>query len=781
MSHLFDALQRSEAERSGTPASPLSTITQLLERAERGVTSRHDVAQELERPAAAGSSEREKEYRSHDLPYMPACDARSERVRSIPRRTPTDWQQAVGVLANQWRTVVIFAVIVFAVVTAATLAMRPVYEPEGKLQIDPPGSEIFSLDAAGAGLIDAEYISTEAQKLQTDDLALATIAELHLDRNPEITGKLPIQSLVTYSSDRLTATENAALRGLRSRLSIRRDPSSRLVVVAFSSHDPQLSANVVNTLMKLLVQKNFESRNSAIAESAVWLSRQLDDIREKMERASRALAEFGAKTGIADVDPNTNTYSEKMGDLNRQLVQAAADRIHYESFLAPSRNADSLPQVRSSPVIQALTQKRAEAEAQLAQAGVIYGPNHAEVRKLQNQVDELQKSIRAQQQAIVSELWTNYRAAQLRERSLTGEVRQATTDLTRLTQYEVLKKEAQVDRDLYDALYAKVKEAGISAASKSSNVHIVNQARVLDHPTRPHRSLNMLAGALFGLIGGVGLAFAKDHMQDRIRSADDVRGWVNSPSVAVVPEIRNGTERLGLLGGNRTKLPPLDEVEPLGPDCYVLQRPNSPEAEAVHALQTMLFLSDPKRPPRVLVVTSPLPGEGKTTLSMNLAITMAKHGRTCLVDADMRKPAVGINFRLTPAFGLEHLLNGSATLDQVASLSTAIKDLTIIPAVNPTHSAIQLLSDGRMKTLITRLRDRYDFVVIDTPPILAYADGLAISTHVDGVILVGRAGQTPRGAITRSMELLGTINSAPIVTVVLNGVTERSGYSSSSY
>ena len=280
------------------------------------------------------------------------------------------------------------------------------------------------------------------------------------------------------------------------RLSIRRDPSSRLVVVAFSSHDPQLSANVVNTLMKLLVQRNFESRNSAIAESGVWLSRQLDDIREKMERASRALADFGEKHGIADVDPNTNTYSEKMGDLNKQLVQASADRIQYESFLAPSRDPNTLPQVNGSLVIQALTQKLAEAQAQLSQSLVIYGPNHAEPRKLQRQVDELQNAIKAQKQEIVSELRTNYRAAQAREQALSGEVRRATTDLTTLSQYEVLKKEAQADRDLYDALYAKVKEAGISAASKSSNIHIVNRARVLDHPTRPHRAFNILAGSV---------------------------------------------------------------------------------------------------------------------------------------------------------------------------------------------------------------------------------------------------------------------------------------------
>jgi capsular exopolysaccharide synthesis family protein len=685
------------------------------------------------------------------------------------------------VLSNQWRTVVTFAVVVFAIVTAATVAMRPIYEPEGKLQIDPPGSEVFSLDAAGAGLIDAEYISTEAEKLQTDDLALATIAELHLDRNPEITGKLPSHGLGTANSDPVTARENAALRGLRSHLSVRRDPSSRLVMVAFSSYDPQLSASVVNTLMKLLVQKNFETRNKAIAESAVWLSRQLDDIREKMERAARTLADFGQKTGIADVDPNTNTYSEKMGDLNKQLVQAVADRIQFESFLAPSRNPDSLPQVRSSLVIQQLTQKRAEAEAQLAQASVIYGPNHAEVRKLQNQVDELQNAITGQQKGIVSELWTDYRAAKAREQSLSGQVKHATTDLTTLSQYEVLKKEAQADRDLYDALYAKVKEAGITAASKSSNIHIVNQARVLDHPTRPHRSLNILAGALLGLIGGVGLAFVRDHMQDRIHSPDDVREWANLPSVAVVPAIHNGVERQGLLGGNRWRLVPLDEGESAARECYVLQRPNSPEAEAVHTLRTILFLSDPNHLPRVLVVTSPLPGEGKTTLAINLAITIAKHGRTCLVDADMRKPAVGPSFHLNSRLGLEHLLNRSATIDQVACASSEVENLTIIPAINPTHIAIQRLSDGHMKAVIARLRNRFDFVVIDTPPILPYADGLAISTHVDGVILVGRAGQTPRGAITRSMELLETINSAPILSVVLNGVDERTGYGAYSY
>jgi succinoglycan biosynthesis transport protein ExoP len=694
---------------------------------------------------------------------------------------PSDWQRAVGVISKQWRSAALFAFLIFAVVTAATFAMRPIYEPEGRLQIDPPGSEVFSLDAAGAGLIDAEYISTEAQKLQTDDLALATIQELHLDTNPEITGKLPAHPARDRDSDPFTIRQNAALRGFQLHLSIRRDPSSRLVGVTFASHSPHLSADIVNTLMRLLVKRNFEARNKAIAESSVWLSRQLDDIREKMERATRALADFGAKTGIADVDPNSNTYAEKMGDLNKQFVQAETDRIQFQSFLSPSRDPDSLPQVRNSLVIQALTQRQAEAEAQLAQARVIYGPNHSEVLKLQNQVGGLQDSIRAQRAAIVSELWTNYRAARAREQLLNGEVKAATTDLTTLAQYNVLKKEAQADRDLYDTLYAKIKEAGISAASKSSNIHIVNQARVLDHPTRPHRSLNVMGGALMGLIGGIALAFMKDRIEDRIHTADDVRDWAGLPSIAVVPAIHGGHDGMTILGMNRARLPLHEGSAYVGPDCFLLTRPNSPESEAVHALRAMLFLSQPKHPPKVLLVTSPLAGEGKTTLANNLAIALAKHGRACLVDADMRKPAIGASFNLTSVTGLEHYLEGSATLDQVSFPSQDVKNLTIIPSTMPKDSAIQLLQDGRIKSLIARLRERFDFVVIDTPPILPYADALALSTHVDGVILVGRAGQTPRGAITRSMELLGAINSAPIRTVVLNAVNEHYDYGAYKY
>lgn len=703
---------------------------------------------------------------------------------SSRKRPESDWRRAWAILSKQWRWSALFAITVMGVATGVTLALKPVYEPEGQLQIDPPGSEAFSLNAAGA-VIDSEYISTEAQKLQTDDLALATVRALHLETNPEITGKVPAQYPSDSSAGQLTSRENAALRGFQSRLSIRREPSSRLVGVRFASHDPRLSAEVVNSLMRILVERNFEARTQAIAQSSMWLSRQLDDIRDKMETATRALADFGTKTGIADLDPNSNTYAEKMGDLNKQLVQAEADRIQFESFLAGASNPyDSLPQVRSSPVVQTLQEKLAEAEAQRAQARVLYGPNHLEARRLENQVHELEDQIRAQRAAIVSELSTSYRAARSREALLRGEVKTATTDLTTLARYNVLKKEAQADRDLYDTLYAKIKEAGISAASKSSNIHVVNQARVLDHPTRPNRALNIEAGILLGLIGGAALAFVKDRMQDRIQTTDDVWESTGMPSIAVVPAIHSGHRGMGMLRLNRTKQLTLlsgNGAECLGPDCFLLQRPKAPESEAVHALLAMLFLSQPEHRPKVILMTSSLPGEGKTTLANNLAIALAKRGKTCLVDADLRKPAVGASFNLTPERGLEHYLQASASFEQITYPSPEVRNLTIIPSTMPTDSAVELLTDEPVRLLVKRLRERFEFVVIDTPPLLPYADALALSTVVDGVVLVGRAGRTPRGAITRSMDLLEAVNSAPVLTVVLNAANPRSDYGSYTY
>ena len=693
----------------------------------------------------------------------------------IPSREykQSDWQRALRLVTKHWRVSAGFLVAVLVLVTAVTLAIKPTYESEGRLQIDPPGAEVFSLDAAGRGASDSEYIATETQKLQTDDLALAVIRTLNLDNNPELVGRAGRNQATSSNPEQLTPAQEVALRNFAAALSVRRDPSSRLVSVSFASHDPKLSADVVNLTMKMFVDRSFESRHEAISQSSTWLARELDDIREKMQYSTHNVEEFQKANGIPDLDPASNTYAVETTDLNKQLADAQSQRIQLEAFLRHANDPDSLPQVRNNPVIQALVQKQAEADADLAQAQVIYGANHPTVRKLQNQSNELGRAIKAQLAGVVLELRTNYRATQAREQLLTRAVKGATQSLSTLSQYNALKKQAQADRELYNSLYAKIKEAAISAASKSSNLHVVNQARILDHPTRPHRLLNILAGLLVGLIGGVALAFIREGMEDRIQTVDDVRYWTGLSSVAVVPAMASAADRKLLYPGTQKCFPLLGEVKAKDSDLFLLERPNAPESEAVHALRTTLLLCHKKRALKVILVTSPLPGEGKTTLASNLAIALSACGRTCLVDADLRRPSIGSSFGITPGKGLEHYLRGVAAFEQIAIEPLTTKNLVVIPAMLPSDNAIHMLTNGRMSELVARLRDSFDFVVLDTPPILPYADGRALAPIADGVVLVGRAGQTSRGAILRSMELLAEVQSPPILTTVLNGVENQ--------
>jgi capsular exopolysaccharide synthesis family protein len=540
------------------------------------------------------------------------------------------------------------------------------------------------------------------------------------------------------------------------------------VEVRFASHDPRLAAAVVNSVMKQFVERSYESEHEEIMRSSLWLARQLDDIREKMDDSARRLAQYQRTHGIANIGGNSNTVAEQIGDLNKQLADAQAERIQLHAYLARNKGDDSLPQVGANAVIQALTQKQAEVSAQLAQARVIYGATHPKVRELENQSNELKRQIDIQRASVVSQLGTSYGAAQAREFALQDEVSKLTMRLSHMEEYTNLQKEADANRQLYDILYAKVKEAGIAAASKSSNIHVVDEAPVLDNPTRPHRTFNLLAGLLFGLFGGIAFAFVKEGIEDRLYTADDIRTWTGLHSIAVIPAM-NGNGRNRQVQLNLSK----DSNGHVSPCRMLLDRPFAPESEALNALNTGLLLARRQSPFPVLVVTSPLPGEGKTTVAINLAVALSRNGKTCLVDADLRRPQAAAALRVTTDSGLLELLQGSAPLESVIHPVPDSSNLWLLASSTFTQEAGQLLTTAQMMPLISRLRSLFDFVVIDTPPILPYAEARVLATLADGLVIVNRASVTPRSAMVRSLELLHEIRSAPIMSVVLNAADCR--------
>lgn len=699
---------------------------------------------------------------------------RVERAGASMRHAPTELVRAIATVKKHWRLSLIFAVLFSGTCTLITFLTKPVYEPVARIEIDPPGSEIFSLQRPGSDTNESAYVETQAQDLRGDGLAIAVIRRLNLAQNSLLVSRSLAQRAPTVADtnrDELTPAESAALEAFRSRLKINRDPTSHLVNISFASTDPKLAATVVNTLLTQFIEREYKTRHDAILQSTEWLARQLDDVRGRMEASNKAVSEFQQVTGLADLDADKNTYSEAVTELNRQLMQAVEERLRLDALLGGSlnRGPESLPEVENNPVVQALSEKLAESHAELSQAFVIYGREHPKVKELQRKIDELQTQLAARREAILNELRVSRAIAKEHEQLLAEQMKSTTKLGDQMAQYGSLKKQAQADADLYNSLYARVREAGVAAASKSSNIRIVDQARVLDKPTRPNRPTDILLGLLAGAIGGLVLAFLREAVDNRVYTPEDITKWIGPSSISILPAMEADVgPRLGLSNSLRHKKNL--NVRPL----FLLNKPSSPQAEAVLGLYTGItncgrwrFL-ERTRTPQVLLITSALAAEGKTTVAINLAIAMGQQCKTCIVDANLRRPTVAAAFGLNAECGLEAVLTGLVSLEDVLIPSGSVSNLSILPGGSMTEAAGQLISSQAMGDVLLQLRQRFDCVIIDSPAVLPHADGRALAVGADGVVLVGRSGVTTREAMIRALQLLEEAHGAPVITIVLN-------------
>jgi polysaccharide biosynthesis transport protein len=699
-------------------------------------------------------------------------------IAPVARGEEHEWPRALRALRRHWRWSVVFAVAMSLCVVIAVLLMKPVYEPIAQIEVDPPGNELFSLNP-GSPSDSVAYAETQAKSLETDQLAVAVIRKLHLDHNRDFVD-VPLrvgQSVPTPTDPSggqldVTPTERRALRVFRRLLQVHRDTSSWLINVSFASHDSKLAALITNTVVEQFIETNYKNRHDSIMQSTQWLSHQLDDIRESMEQSRQALADFQKNSGITPVGNAQNTFDENMSEVNRQLTVAQGDRIQLEALLEKVNGGDTVPHINADPVAQELSKRLAAARADLNQALTLYGKNHPRITALQAQIGELQARLEAQQRSILTDLKTNFAAAHIRENLLHSELKEATKQSGQMAEYEALKKEAQANEALYNALYAKVKEAGISAESKSSNVRWVDHAEVLDIPTRPHPLMDIAMGMLAGIVGGILLAFVLESLDSKVRTLEDMQTLTGS-SVSPVPILEATIGKLkekNILRWGRN-----NSVG--SPEAFLLERPCSAEAEALRGLFSAVCVSLATRPPQVLLVASALPAEGKTTIAVNLGITIARHGKTCIVDADLRKASVASIFGFESRYGLVDVLNRSCALNLTLMPVPRVPNLTLLPGGAVQVGAGELICSEAMRDLMLELRQQFQFIIVDSPPILPYADARGLASLVDGVILVGRSGVTTREAVKRSLELLEQVQSAPVLDVVLNGVDfNSSGY-----
>ena len=689
---------------------------------------------------------------------------------------------------HQWLILSVLLAVV-TIVTIASFKMQTVYVAAARVEIDRENSYIlpFRDVMPQESYLDMDnYIETRAKILQSETLALMTIRSLELEKHPEFAaapekGRARASQIPGEADPR---EKPKVLDDFLDRLGVRRVRNSRLLEVQFEAHDPKLAAKVVNAHLANFVEHNFQTRYDSTVQASNWLATQLDELKITVEKSEDSVVAYERENQIWAIDEKQNITTQKLSDLNRELTLAQADRMRKQAdySLARSGKMDVIPAVRDSRVIQSLLEKRAQLNNQYAEALAQFGPKYPKVLRLEAQLKEQARSLQQEKLNIVGRIGSEYRAARKREALLSEalESQKTKTNLLaqKLVQYNILKREAETNKQLHEGLLQRIKEAGVSAGLRSSNIRVVDPALVPSKPARPRKALNILLASFVGLLGGVGLAFFREYLDNTVKTPDDVEYLTQLPSLAMVPALAsvNGHSRKS----RAPQLPKSLSLEVKEPRVELIshERPRSPISEAFRALRTSLLLSQAERPPQVILVTSALPLEGKTTAAANLAITLAQLGdRTLLVDADLRKPGIAkaLNLAEGKRTGLSSYLAGASTLQEITVAHPDIANLAAIPTGPIPPNPAELLSSQRWRDAIASLRRDFKFIIVDSPPILSATDAVILSVLADSALLVVRSGETPKEAVTRARDLLVGVRCR-LLGVVLNAVDFASPY-----
>ena len=673
---------------------------------------------------------------------------------------------------RRWLVLGSLATIVL-LVTAVSLALPKRYDASSRLLLDLEGSEDLGLDQVVMPIgIDLDTkLQTQIRIVQSDTIATSVIKQLGLQNNPAFAGKQ-----ATYPGrdfDNLDLQTRAALtNGLHRYLTVQLVPKTEIMEIHFRSRDPKLAADIANAVASTYIERNFQTKYQATRQTSDWLTKQLEDVRKNAEIAQEKVISYQQKTGLYGTDESHNIVIDRLELLNKALSEAEGDRIVKEAKyrIAMTENPDLIANIAPESLLGALYKQRAESRSEYAQLAAKYGASYPRVIQLQSQLHELDSSIAEEITKVSETLRAEYRAALRSEQMLQASLDKQKDDAYKMNQdaiqYGIMRREVESSRDLYEGLLKKLKEAGILAGLKSSNINIIDQASVPVVPVEPRVPLNIALGCMGGLLFGVALAVVVENVDSSIRTPEDIETYCSLPSLGIIPSVAlddsPAQRQLTRTGTAQLILP------------ITMEHRNSGGAEAFRALRTSLLLSSPGAPPQVILVTSAMMQEGKSFTSMNLAVVLAQTGqKVLLVDSDMRRPAVNKYLGIATNRGLSACLAGTEDSAAMIVKIDEIPGLHVLPAGHMPPYPSEMLASEALPQLVQRWREEFRYVVIDTPPVLAVTDAVVTARVADVVVLVVRSEKTGRQSLLRTRDLLKKVH-ANIAGVVVNDLSFNS-------
>ncbi len=721
---------------------------------------------------------------------------------TLPPAAPTEPEvhllDRLGVIYRHRILIVSVLVLLVAGSLVHTYTTVPLYQAQARLLIEEERPPV-------AGLVDPNYywqdptlfFQTQYRVLRSRELARRVVRRVNLGSIPEFSGRgrqpsgvgptlaalgRAIRDSVTSLWRRQAAPaereppardetpdERALVDALLGRIQVNPVPNSRLVDVVVQAADPKVAALLANAIAEEYVALNLEIKLQNTQKTLDWLEGELAKARAKVEESERKLAEYREAQNALSLEERQDTVVARLQQLNDAVTRAKMTRVQKETLynqlkdLDPdSPAADTHPAILQNGVIQQIKGQLAELRQRKAELSNRYGPKHPEMQKIDRSIAEATERLRSETQKIIDSLRNEYLSAAAEESRLAAALKEqerAAMDLNRKRiDYGVLEREAQSNRQVYEALLQKQKELQVVSSSKENNVRLMDRAEIPGAPFTPNPRRNLLIAIALGLVLGLGLAFTLDYLDDTVKTPEDITRRLRIPFLGLIPAVRG--ETVPVLSGS-------------APHDF---------GEAYRALRTSLVFTSGDQPSRIIVITSAQPLEGKTTTACNLAIVLALGGaRVLLVDADMRRPGVHRVLGLPNALGLSHLLVGQAKMREVVQRASE-PNLYVVTAGRVPPNPSELLGSERMKQLLANLATGpFDWVILDTPPVLAVTDAVILTPLASGVVFVFGAEMTSRRLAERAIEMVAA-SKPKVLGAVLNRVNfERNKYYYSRY
>jgi capsular exopolysaccharide synthesis family protein len=622
-------------------------------------------------------------------------------------------------------------------------------------------SSQFRLEQSGVGAdVDtSERLDTEIAILRSRSLALETVKSLYLESNPEFA---PLANGRPWDMSKPDVREMLA-SSLRASVSVSRLGHTDIIQVFATSTNPRLASLIANNLIDRYIEHSFRENYAATAKISSWLDEKLNGLKANLERSQTHILELQKEIGVYGLDQSHSVVAANLEELNKRYADAEVDRLLKESRLQEINS--STPDVidaalgTADPAIVASKQKLQQLKDEYTSLALTYGPAYPRVKALKAQMNELQHDLEREEKAQIARSQKEFEAARNNEDKLLGALNKQEEDAygkgQKAIEYELARRDYETNRLLYDGLQQRLQEASIMSGLHSTAIHTLDSADIPILPSHPRTRFNIAVGSGTGFLLGLALALLLEVMDTNLKTMTEIEQGLQLPLLAAIPDV-----------DSQYLLPSQFREHAISPSASSWSK----VAEALRGMRTSILLSSPGAPPKVIMFASTRPAEGKSSIAGLMAIAFGLNGsRVLLMDADLRRPALHLRYKVGRGLGLSAVLSGKALFSEAIVEWPDLPNVHLLPSGPQPPLPSELLSSRQMEDLLAQARTEYDFVILDTPPVLAVTDASILGRLADATVLIVRYGTSPRDVVRRCIDVLER-SGAHLLGVAINAV-----------